>query len=110
MDEDNLQSFVDFLENMTKTEITVMNNDMREEELFGAEWRIELFVEAKDSGHSKLFRSKVGPSATLTTEARDEIDGVVMCKQLLCSPMNDGYVTITMNCCNTELVIIEDVS
>jgi hypothetical protein len=108
MDDQDLCDLVQFLSAETNTDITAVENVKEETEL-GTQYTISLFVHARDVGDSKLYRSKVGPSAAIQTEVSEVLeDGTKVYDQVLCSSLDHGYATIHLYCQNTRIMIVED--
>lgn len=108
MDDQDLCDLVQFLSAETNTDITAVENVKEETEL-GTQYTISLFVHARDVGDSKLYRSKVGPSAAIQTEVSEVLeDGTKVYDQVLCSSLDHGFATIHLYCQNTRIVIVED--
>ena len=109
MDQEDLEDLVQFLSAHTQTDITAVGNSKVENEL-GTQFLVSLFIHAADVGDSRLYRSKIGPTAALKTDKHEVLDdGTQLYDQVLSSTLEHGYAVINLFCQNTRFIIIEDI-
>lgn len=108
MDENNLHGLVKFLSEETRAQIHVLQNQSCDTDDLGTVWNIGLSLFAKDAGESRIYRSRVGPSAEIITESLEDSQGFPIFNQVLSSPLEGGLAVISLRCTNTRLCIVED--
>jgi hypothetical protein len=109
MNEDDLHGLVQFLSESTQTDIEVVGNETFENGGVGTHFVVSLFVTVADAGDSWLPRSKIGPTAVISTEKHEFVSGTHIYDQKLSSIVSGGFATIYLYCHNTRFVIVEDV-
>ena len=88
MDQDDLEDLVQFLSEHTQTDITAVGNSKVENEL-GTQFLVSLFVHSEDVGNSRLYRSKIGPTAALKTDKYEVLDNISHCQTYISSNYKD---------------------